>query len=81
MTSLKMPNQHTVKLPEEGYVRLNDFLGKGKFLPMSRSTWYSRVRSGEAPAPVSLGARIVAYRVEDIRAYFERFQRGGNGNV
>lgn len=69
-------------LPETGYVRLPQIVGKPAtagapaipaIIPVSKSTWWAGVRSGRYPQPVrTLGRRITAWRVEDIRALIER---------
>lgn len=67
-------------LPETGYLRLAQIIGKPKaeppipaLIPVSKSTWWQGVRSGRYPQPVKgLGARITAWRVEDIRALIEQ---------
>lgn len=51
------------KLPKTGFVRLATVLD---LIPVSRSTWFAH-RGTRFPLPVSLGPRIRAYRVEDIR--------------
>ena len=65
-------------LPSTGFVRLPQIIGDKKatppipaVFPVCRSTWWAGVRSGRYPAPVKLGARIAAWRVEDIRALIE----------
>ncbi|MGE4263382.1 MAG: helix-turn-helix transcriptional regulator [Desulfovibrio sp.] len=35
-------------------------------IPVSRSTWWNRVRSGDFPQPVKLGPRTTAWRASDI---------------
>lgn len=63
-------------LPETGFVRLPQILGDAKakppiapIVPVGKSTWWAGVRSGRYPQPTrALGARITAWRVEDIRA-------------
>lgn len=63
-------------LPEEGYLRLTQIIGNPKakppipaVIPVSKSTWWEGVRTGRYPQPVrTLGLRITAWRVEDIRA-------------
>jgi len=35
-------------------------------IPVSRSTWFAGVKDGRFPKPVHFGARISAYRAEDI---------------
>ena len=68
-------------LPETGYLRLPHILGKPAtenaaaipaLFPVCRSTWWAGVKSGRYLQPVKLGARITAWRVEDIRALIER---------
>lgn len=69
-------------LPETGYLRLAQIVGKPAsddapaipaIIPVSKSTWWAGVRSGRYPQPVrSLGDRITAWRIEDIRALIER---------
>ena len=62
-------------LPETGYLRLSQIIGNLKsdppvpaVIPVSKSTWWAGVKSGRYPQPVrTLGARITAWRVEDIR--------------
>lgn len=63
------------RLPETGYLRLNQIIGNPKadppippIIPVSKSTWWAGVNSGRYPQPVrTLGVRITAWRVEDIR--------------
>ncbi len=67
-------------LPEEGYLRLSQIIGNPKakppipaVIPVSKSTWWEGVKSGRYPQPVrTLGRRITAWRVEDIRALIMR---------
>ena len=69
------------KLPDTGYLRLNQILGRPArndepavpgLIPVSRSTWWAGVKSGRFPAPTrALGGRITAWRIEDIRALIE----------
>ena len=79
------------KIPETGFLRLHQIIGKPGdptakpptppvpgIIPVSKSTWWSGVKSGRYPKPVkSLGQRITAWRVEDIRALIE--QSNGKG--
>ena len=57
---------------DEGFVRLSAIVGDKKrgvppIIPVSKSTWWSGVKSGRYPQPVKLGARTTAWRIEDIR--------------
>ena len=69
-----------LQLPETGYVRLPQIIGDKKarppippIIPVSKSTWWAGVKSGRYPQPVrTLGARITAWRVEDIRALIQQ---------
>lgn len=64
------------ELPETGYLRLPQIIGNLKaeppippIIPVSKSTWWAGVKTGRYPQPVrTLGQRITAWRVEDIRA-------------
>ncbi len=57
----------TISLPEIGFVRLTQFVGKGKPIPVSTSTWWDWVKTGKAPQPVKLGPNTTAWKVQDIR--------------
>lgn len=62
-------NSTSKALPNEGFVRLNDFVGKGKVIPVSRSTWYAWAKTGRAIKPKSLGPRTSVYDVAEIRRF------------
>ena len=53
-------------LPSEGLAKLPAVMNA---TGLSRSTLYARVKLGEFPAPVKLGARSVAWSVIDIRSW------------
>lgn len=63
-------------LPETGFLRLPQIIGDADadppipaIIPVSKSTWWAGVKTGRYPKPVkTLGQRITAWRVEDIRA-------------
>ena len=67
------------QLPETGYLRLRQIIGDPKaqppipaVIPVSKSTWWEGVRTGRYPQSVkTLGRRITAWRVEDIRKLIE----------
>ncbi|TCI09931.1 AlpA family phage regulatory protein [Dyella soli] len=67
-------------LPETGYLRLSQIVGKPAtrnaaavpaLIPVGKSTWWAGVKTGRYPRPVKLGERITAWRVEDVRALIE----------
>jgi len=66
-------------IPETGFLRLTQIIGNPKakppipaVIPVSKSTWWEGVRTGRYPQPVrTLGLRITAWRVEDIRALID----------
>jgi len=60
--------QH-ILLPETGYIRLPAIL---KLLPIGKSTWWAKVKTGEYPQPVKLGPRTTAWRAEDIRILIQK---------
>lgn len=60
-------------VPHTGFLRLSQIIGSRKrnlppLIPVGKSTWWAGVRDGRYPKPVKLGARVTAWRVEDIRA-------------
>lgn len=55
-----------------GLVRLRDFLGPGKLIPLGKSTWWAGIKAGRYPKPVRIGTRAVAWRVEDLQTLVER---------
>lgn|GEM_PF-384876 len=67
-------------LPVTGYLRLSHIIGNPKakppipaIIPVGKSTWWAGVKSGRYPQPVrTLGLRITAWRVEDIRALIQQ---------
>lgn len=59
------------ELPSEGLLRLKQFVGVGKAIPVSKSAWWAGVKSGRYPKPVKLGPRTTAWRVRDVRPLFE----------
>lgn len=63
------------KLPDEGYLRLNDVLS---IIPVGRSTWWAKVKSGEYPQPVKLSKRTTAWKVQDIRDLITTIDNNAN---
>jgi prophage regulatory protein len=63
------------KLPTIGFIRLKNIIAPLGPIPVSKSTWWSGVRSKRYPQPIKLGPRITAWRVEDIRALIEGPER------
>lgn len=62
------------QLPETGFVRLKNIIGDPRkglpaLVPVGKSTWWLWVKSGKAPAPIKIGPRTTAWRVEDIRDF------------
>lgn len=58
-------------LPQEGLVRVGDFVGKGKALPIGRSTWWQWVSDGKAPKPLPKKSRLTFWDVRDIRQFID----------
>jgi len=49
-----------------GLMRLSGILRPTGPPPISKSTWWKKVRAEPCPKPVKLGPRITAWRAEDI---------------
>ena len=58
----------TKQIPEIGFLKLAQVLG---LIPLGRTSWLNGVKSGKYPKPVKIGARSIAWKVEDIRALVE----------
>ena len=71
------------QLPTAGYLRLPQIIGDARrgipaLIPVSRSTWWAGVKSGRYPQPTrSLGTRITAWSVDDIRELIESVGKQG----
>ena len=61
--------QTNKQVPEIGFLKLAQVLG---LIPLGRTSWLNGVKSGKYPKPVKIGARSVAWKVEDIKALVER---------
>ena len=66
-------------LPPVGFLRLYQIIGNPKatppiapLIPIGKSGWWEGCRNGRYPAPVRLGPRTTAWRVEDIMALIAR---------
>ncbi len=75
------------QLPPTGFLRVSQIVGRPKanppvppIIPVSAATWWAGVKSGRFPSPVKLGAKITAWRVEDIRAFIAA-QESGNASA
>lgn len=66
-------SQNDLTLPTQGFIRLASILA---LIPISKSAWWEGCRTGRFPAPVKLGPRTTAWRVEDIRALIEQLGKG-----
>jgi len=56
----------------DGFMRLKDIIAPNGPIPVCKSTWWSRVASGQFPKPIKIGPRITAWRTEDIRDLIKR---------
>lgn len=45
---------------------------------LSRSSIYAKIAEGTFPRPVQIGARAVAWRASDIRAWMDSLQEAGD---
>lgn len=64
-----MSKARILLLPSTGFMRLPEVL---KFIPVSKTTWWAGVNSGDYPKAVKLGERITAWRAEDIAELIDR---------
>ncbi len=59
-------------IPDIGFLRLPEIL---EIIPVSKSTWWSGVKSGRFPKPVKLGPRTTAWSCASIREYVHSIER------
>ena len=45
---------------------------------LSRSSIYAKIAEGSFPRPVQIGARAVAWRASDIRAWMDSLKKAGD---
>ncbi len=51
-----------------------------EIVPVSRATWYLRVKKGHFPKPVKIGARAAAWRRRDIEKLAAKFTKSWDEN-
>lgn len=59
-------------LPETGFLRLNKIL---EIIPVGKSFFWAKVKSGEYPQPLKISDRITVWKVEDIRELMNSFDK------
>lgn len=59
---------NTPSLPDTGFIRLPQIL---QFIPVSKSTFWLRVKQGQYPKGIKLSPQVTAWKVEDIRQLIE----------
>jgi len=74
----KSKQQPTIQQVALCYLRIWHVVGDKKrgiepLLPIGRSTFLAKVKSGEYPQPVKLGEKTTAWRKADIMALLESF--------
>ncbi len=69
-------------LKSRRFYRLKDILAPGGPIPISKSSWWNKVRTGEFPQPVKLGGpRSTAWKSQDIEDLIRRFEGQENFDV
>ncbi|MEP3629715.1 MAG: AlpA family phage regulatory protein [Hyphomicrobiales bacterium] len=66
--SAGVPN--TLNSTQDRLIRLPEILQN--YLPISRSTFYNKIKSGEIKPPVKLSERVACWRESDILAYIAK---------
>jgi len=65
------------EMPDSGFIRINQLVRDPKNptanppLPFSAPTLWRKVKAKTFPQPVSLGTRITAWRVSEVRKWLE----------
>ena len=58
-------------LSEIGFVRLSTIL---QLVPVSKSTWWAKVKTGEYPQPLKIGGNITAWKSKDILELIQQLE-------
>ncbi|OWV72254.1 transcriptional regulator [Rhizobium sp. R634] len=66
------------RIHPDSFLRLSSILSPIGPLPISRSSWWLKVRRGEFPQPIKLGPRTTAWRGKDIIDLIERLENRSN---
>ncbi len=64
------PSDKLQALPNSALLRLSTLEDWG-LLPLSRSTLWRKIRSGDFPQPVKVSSNAVAWRAEEIRCWLD----------
>ncbi len=62
----------STNFPRTGFVRISQIVAPDGPIPVSKSTWWQGVKEGRFPQPQKLGPRTTVWKVDDIRALFEK---------
>ncbi|CAM5775566.1 hypothetical protein LMIY3S_05088 [Labrys miyagiensis] len=62
----ELPQYLASILKHKGFLRIGDVLAPRGPIPVCRSNWWAGIKTGRYPAPVKLGPRTTAWRIEDI---------------
>ena len=69
-------NTPNPQIPSTGFLRLPQVLA---LIPVGRSTWWRGIQEGRFPKGIKLGPRTTAWRVSDITAIIETFNKRKEG--
>lgn len=75
MCTFKNKEDVTLLASEDlGFLRLGQIIAPNGPLPISKSSFWQRVKTGEYPTPVKLGPRTTAWRRRDITDLIRRLE-------
>jgi prophage regulatory protein len=76
--------QHRNTQSNAAFLRIWQIIGNPKadppippLIPIGKSSWWQKVRTGEAPAPIKLGKRVTVWRSADIDAFIQTLNQTG----
>jgi predicted DNA-binding transcriptional regulator AlpA len=69
-------NENSYAESSSRLLRLSNILAPKGPIPVSKSTWWKKVRTGEFPPAVKISERITAWREEHVVALIKRFESG-----
>lgn len=71
-TDTKIPNA----LQPIRLLRLSSILAPNGPIPVSKSTWWKKVRTGEFPRPIKVTERVTCWNQQDVLALIQRLENG-----
>ncbi len=78
----QVPNQKGLCMNHDSFLRLPNIIGNKKanppipaLIPVSKTTWWTGIKSGIYPPPIKLSPRVCVWRASEIQALINQPQK------